>query len=79
MPLGMKDLAVEVQAVHTHLVLPLPTSWSNTLVTQHPPKSAHVSGGLIAVICLCPAIKDAEEVVVSACDDFTMQRVKANS
>ena len=71
-PLCMQDLPVEVQAVHAHLVLPLPARGRDTLVAQDAPQGAHVPGGLVAVVCAGLAVKDPEEVVVSSCDNFTV-------
>ena len=70
-PLCMQDLPVEVQTVHAHLILALPARGGDALVAQHPAQSAHVSGRLVAVVCLCLPVKDPEEIVVGACDYFT--------
>lgn len=70
-PLCMQYLSVEVQTLHAHLILALPACGRHPLVAQDPPQSTHVSGCLVAVVCLGLAVKDAEEVVVCSCDYLT--------
>lgn len=82
MPLRVKDLPVEVKAVYTYLVFALPACGRHPLVAQHPAQSAHVSGRLVAVVCLGLAVKDTEEVVVCSCDNLTVKhwsRARATS
>ena len=67
----MEDLPAEVQGVHIDLVFPLPTCRSDPLVTEGEAERRHVPGSLVAVVLLQGAVKDPEEVVVRASDDFT--------
>lgn len=71
----MQDLAVEVQALHTYLVLALPRRGRDPLVAQDPPQGAHVPGSLIAVVSAVSTVADAKEVIIRPCDDFPEHQV----
>ena len=73
-PHCMQNSPGVVQALNAYLVSPSPWTRHHFPITQYLPQLAHVARGFVAILHPRVAVEDAEEVVIAATDDGTVDR-----